>query len=170
MKPKIIESFLSKSDFNTIESLVTRDNFPWYYSSNISGVENENKNHHYFVHLLFVDGQVNSTYFKYFESILTKLKIKKLYRMKLNFYHNTQKLIIHHPHVDYIEDEVKPHKGCILSLNTCDGFTIIENKTKKGFRVKSVKNQALVFDPTVPHSSTSCTDSKARINININYE
>jgi hypothetical protein len=170
MKPKIIKSFLPKIDFNSVEKLVTKDNFPWYYSPNISGINSENKNYHYFIHLLFCNGQVNSTYFKYFESILNKLKIKKLYRMKLNFYHNTQKLIIHHPHVDYIENEVRPHKGCILSLNTCDGFTIIENKTKKGFRVKSVKNQALIFDPTVPHSSTSCTDSKARINININYE
>tara|TARA_B110000285_G_C14985041_1_gene543356 strand:- start:435 stop:947 length:513 start_codon:yes stop_codon:yes gene_type:complete len=170
MKPKIIKSFLPKSDFDNIQSLVIKDNFPWYYSPKISGVNSENKNYHYFIHLLFCNGQVNSTYFKYFESILDKLKIKKLYRMKLNFYHYTDKLVVHYPHVDYIEDEIRHHKGCIISLNTCDGFTIIENKTKKGFRVKSVKNQALLFDPTVPHSSTSCTDSKARINININYE
>ena len=131
MKPKIIKSFLSKSDFNTIERLVTKDNFPWYYSSNISGVENENKNHHYFIHLLFVDGQVNSTYFKYFESILSKLKIKKLYRMKLNFYHHTDKLIVHHPHVDYIQDEIKSHKGCILSLILVMDLLLLKIKQKK---------------------------------------
>jgi len=170
MKPKIIKSFLSKTNFKNIENLVTKDNFPWYYSPNISGINGENKNHHYFTHLVFCNGQVNSTYFEYFKSILDKLKIKKLHRIKLNFYHNTQKLIVHHPHVDYIEDKVKSHKGCIVGLNTCDGYTIIENKTKNGFRVKSIKNQALIFDPSVPHSSTSCTDSRARINININYE
>jgi hypothetical protein len=170
MKPKIIKSFLPKIDFNSVEKLVTKDNFPWYYSPNISGINSENKNYHYFIHLLFCNGQINSTYFKYFESILNKLKIKKLHRMKINFYHNTYKLIVHPPHVDYIENKIKSHKGCILSLNTCDGYTIIENKTKQGFRVKSIKNQALIFDTSIPHSSTSCTDSKARINININYE
>ena len=39
----------------------------------------------------------------------------------------------------------------------------------KIFEIDSVKNRLLMFDSSRPHSSTSATDAKARINININY-
>ena len=32
-----------------------------------------------------------------------------------------------------------------------------------------VANRIIFFDPSVPHCSTSCSDSKTRMNININY-
>ena len=38
-----------------------------------------------------------------------------------------------------------------------------------GKEVKSIANRALFFDSMKPHSSTSCSDKKARFNININY-
>jgi hypothetical protein len=56
------------------------------------------------------------------------------------------------------------HKGAILSLNTCDGGTWVENKF-----VKSEENQVIFFDPSKPHCSTSCTDNQVRVNIILNY-
>ena len=35
--------------------------------------------------------------------------------------------------------------------------------------IESVENRVLLFDPSLPHSSTTCTNAKARFNININY-
>ena len=64
-------------------------------------------------------------------------------------------------HRDY---ETK-HKGVLYSLNTCDGYTIFEDGTK----VKSVANRALLFDPSIPHCSTTCTNAWYRSNIILNY-
>ena len=35
--------------------------------------------------------------------------------------------------------------------------------------MESVKNRLLLFDSSRPHKSTSCSDKKCRMNININY-
>ena len=56
------------------------------------------------------------------------------------------------------------HKGAVFSLNTCNGGTVID-----GQKFDSVGNRILFFDPTKPHHSTSTTDVKRRLNVNINY-
>jgi len=171
MKQKVIKNFLDKEVFENIENLVTKDfhssglDFPWYFQDAISGRPKEPKNHHYFKHIIYHGGQINSDYWDYFKNIPIKLNAKKLHRMYVNFYHNTDKLVVHTPHIDHINGEIIPHKGCIISLNTCDGFTVT-----KETRVKSIKNQALFFNPSILHSSTSCTNANGRFNININYE
>ena len=55
--------------------------------------------------------------------------------------------------------------GLYFILNTCNGYTKLEDGTK----VFSVENRALFFDSYTPHCSTSCTDKLYRSNININY-
>ena len=57
------------------------------------------------------------------------------------------------------------HKGAILYINDNNGKTILEDGTE----IESKANRLLLFDASKPHNSTSCTDAKSRINININY-
>ena len=64
-----------------------------------------------------------------------------------------KKLEEHLPHTDYSFD----NKGCVLSFNTCDGFTRLENGV-----VNSVANRAVIFAAQKPHNSTSTTNAKAR--------
>ena len=45
-----------------------------------------------------------------------------------------------------------------------DGGTVID-----GEKFDSVANRILFFDPSKPHHSTSTTDVKRRLNVNINY-
>lgn len=166
MKPNTIKNFLNKQDFEKLENLIINDSsFPWFFQPNVSNIKKERKTDCYFTHLVYDNNKVNSSYFENFKNILDKLNVEKLIRIKVNYYYPTSKLNIHYPHIDYDYS----HKGCILSLNTCDGFTVIENNTSKGLRIKSIKNSALIFDPSIPHSSTSCTNRKGRFNININY-
>ena len=89
------------------------------------------------------------------------MKIDKLLRVKANMYPSTDKIFEHAPHVDYDYSV----KGAILSLNTCDGFTRLEDGTK----VDSVANRMLFFDSSRPHNSSTTTNVQTRINININY-
>ena len=78
----------------------------------------------------------------------------------MNLYTRTENLIHHSDH----RDMDISHKGGLFSLNTCDGFTVIEGK-----EIESVANRMIYFDPSVLHHSTNCTNASARMNININY-
>ena len=82
-------------------------------------------------------------------------------RIKINFYPNTSELHEHDMHRDYAHT----HKGALLSLNTCDGYT----KLKDGTKIDSVANRMLVLDSSELHCSTTCTDQPVRLNINFNY-
>ena len=82
-------------------------------------------------------------------------------RAKVNLYLKTTKIIEHAKHVDY----PIPHKGAIIYLNTCDGYTRLHDGTK----IESVENRLLLFDSSKLHNSTSTTNSLGRYNININY-
>jgi len=57
-----------------------------------------------------------------------------------------------------------PHRGAIFYLNTNNGLTVVNNQ-----EVESIENRLLLFDPTVPHHSTTCTDDKCRVNVNFNF-
>ena len=76
-------------------------------------------------------------------------------------YPNTETLKEHGIHIDYSF----PHKAGILSINTCDGYTKLEDGTK----IDSVANRMLLFDASNPHNSSTTTNQPVRVNININY-
>ena len=98
------------------------------------------------------------------QNLLIQINYSFLIRAKANCYPRSDRKITHPKHLDY-RDYKSPTKGLILSLNTCNGATILEN----GKEVKSVANRALFFNPSKPHASTNCTDQHARFNINVNY-
>ena len=64
---------------------------------------------------------------------------------------------------DHIDYEFT-HKGAILYLNTCDGYTYCD-----GHKVKSVANRILLHDPSKLHHSTATTDQPRRVICNVNY-
>ena len=154
-----INNFLSKKDFTTIKNTIESENFPWYYNHKITD-KTDDVEQGYFTHL-FYDQHIPSHYFKCLKPLIDKLKVKSIIRIKANLYHKTEKLIFHKPHLDY---DFK-HKGAILYLNTCNGYTVLNGGTK----IKSVENTLLLFDSSKTHNSTNCTDKKIRLNININY-
>ena len=97
----------------------------------------ENKFNWYATHTIYDDHKPESSYYEQIEKIfLNRINehhyIKALIRIKINLYPKTEKLHYHNPHKDY----PFKHKGCILSLNDCDGFTIIGKK-----KIPSIANQ-----------------------------
>ena len=88
-------------------------------------------------------------------------ELKSLIRIKVNFYPVTSTLTEHAVHTD---DDFT-HKGAVLSLTTCDGYTKLEDGTK----IDSVENRLVIFDAGKPHNSTSTTTPIGRYNINFNY-
>ena len=113
------------------------------------------------IHIFYDNNLPCSKHFEKLLELLDALEVNALIRAKANLYPNTQKLIEHEVHNDYEFS----HRGAILYLNTCDGYTKLEDGTK----VDSIANRVLIFDASTKHCSTTTTNAKARFNINLNY-
>jgi hypothetical protein len=160
----IIDNFLSPNEFEYIKNIILDFDdcqFPWYYQPTVSHIDSDDG--HYFTHSFFsLDRNQKSNYFQILYPILNKIKINQLIRAKANlFLKESDNLIIHDSHIDYPYE----HSGCIFYLNTNDGYTILSDGTK----IESIENRILFFNPYLHHSSTTCTNSKFRSNINFNY-
>jgi hypothetical protein len=172
MKPYIVDNFLSKEDFKKIVDIVSGPDINWHYSYSVADGSKE-EDDMYFIHMLYMglaempkDGVMppppkNSDYYHFFEPLFAKLpNFKLLMRAKVNLYGRTPEIVHHPDHVDMKQE----HMGALFSLNTCNGGTVIGDE-----KFDSVTNRILFFDPTQPHHSTSTTDVKRRLNVNINY-
>jgi hypothetical protein len=158
----IIDNFLEKTEFNVIESMLTGADFPWYFQNAVADLTHTHLSDFYFSHMFYrLDNNIPSQLFHIIEPVLKKIKVNKLIRIKGNLYPNVGKLIENQPHTDFPFE----HKGAIFYINTNDGYTILND----GIKVESIANRILFFDASTPHQSTTCTDNKARININFNY-
>ena len=156
---KIIDNFLDTNYFNNIKELVFGDNFSWYYNPQVNQDQSKKSLNFYMTHLVFAKTP-NSEHFDFFKPLFDKIGVEQLIRVKINLYPRSETLLVNAPHVDF---DYK-HKGFILYLNTCDGYTVLKDR-----KVESIENRALFFDSSVPHSSTTCTNATARFNMNINY-
>ena len=179
---KVIDNFLPSDVFDKIHELLL---FPtliknkpvptWTYSPNVMGVkaikekEQEKKwgifastdqKLFYMVHIAY-DRTIASHFYDEIMPYCKSLDIKALIRIKINMFPNTEILKEHGMHIDY----KFPHKGALFSVNTCDGYTKLEDGTK----IDSVANRMLLFEAGKPHSSTTCTNQPVRVTINFNY-
>ena len=170
---EIIDNFLPKDEFDKLEKTVMGYHFPWYYQDEIAyGSENKKSWEFYHSHLLYRDDV--PTYPNSLELVWPAIKqlgirrdkfqLRTLVRIKINCYPNQNEFIEHNWHEDF-EPGTLPYKACLLSLNTCDGYT----KFKTGEKIESVRNRAILFDPCISHHSTNTTNQTRRVNININY-
>ena len=160
---EIVDNFLPKDEFNNLNNAVKKD-MPWFYLDSVATPEDDggiNNSYYYFFHLLYSDSMPCSPSFDIVVPLLNALKMKAIMRVKANLYPSTKKIIQHSSHVDF----PYKHKGALFSINTCDGCTVLDD----GTRVDSVANRLLLFDSSKEHSSTTCTNDKVRMNININY-
>ena len=154
----IIDNFLDKEQFEGLSKIIMGTHFPWFFKADIN---KNDKKHTYLTHLMYDKYVANSQYFNDFINLILLLKPKALLRIKVTCYLRTLKILKHAAHVDY----KFPHKGAIFYINTNNGKTILDD----GKEITSVANRMLFFDPSKMHSSTSCSDQKARVSINFNY-
>jgi hypothetical protein len=170
---EIVDNFLPQDEFDVIEKVIMGKNFAWYHQDEVAyEYEAKEDSTFYSSHLIYVDDKpVHPSSLELVWPILKRLgswnnnyKLRTLVRIKINSYPNQNKFIEHNWHEDF-EPGNLPYKACLLSLNTCDGYT----KFKDGTKIESVANKAILFDPCISHHSTNTTNQTRRINININY-
>jgi len=157
---KIKNNFFKKDQYDKIKKLVFDPDFAWYVQHGVSNIKNDD---FFFTHTLFrEDLGINSGYYSdIVEPFIKKLKLKKVFRVKLNLYTKTDKKVVHGYHVDRHDK----HGVVLFFLNENNGQTIFRNR-----KVKSEDNTAVIFDGSLEHTSTTCTDKHYRITLNINYE
>ena len=161
LKYKIIDNFLDKEDFITLKNSIINEEFSWYFQDLINANHGKNDSTCYFTHLIYEHTPNSPIYSIVFDLFFNKLKMKSLLRIKCNCFPSTEKVRINKKHCDY----TFKNNGAVFSLNTCDGFTSLEDGTK----IDSIENRLLLFDANKPHASSTCTNAKARFNINFNY-
>ena len=148
----IIDNFLDKAE------IMTGNNFPWFYNRHISTTKDK-KHFYYFTHRFFKD-EVGSTFFYLWKNFLKKLKYKALIRVKAGLYPSQPKARPHNFHADY---DFK-HKGCIFYINNNNGPTVIGKNS-----ILPKENRVVLFDPSISHRSSSCSDQQIRITVTFNY-
>ena len=158
----VIDNFLETEKFQAIQTTMTEPNFSWFFQPYIAN-HNETKGYPgvFLAHMFYNNCLPNSPYFEMIYSLLNKIDIKALIRVKANLYPSLEKIYTHEMHVDHNF----PHKGAIFHLNTNNGHTILSDGTK----LESVENRIVFFDSSISHASTTCNDQPFRMNININY-
>ena len=170
---KLYKNFLPKKLFTDIvdihQGVKNTFSFPWFYSGTV-GYKNEKKltkidklNNFYFSSLIYENGKALSPHFNLLKNILNYIPdFKQLIRIKSNLYTNLNRVYEHTPHIDKNE----PHKTLILYLNTCNGFTRLQDNTI----IKSIANNAVILDGNIYHNSSTASDKAIRLTINVNYK
>jgi hypothetical protein len=158
---QILDNFLSQEEFLNIKNFMLNPNFPWNLTQVVS---NEKENlptpaSYYFTHE-FWSGFHTEPEAQVFAPILNQIECRAVMRIKANLYPSTETIVHHMDHIDY----EFPHKGAIFYLNTNNGLTVVNNE-----EIESIENRLLLFDPTVPHHSTTCSNDKCRVNVNFNF-
>ena len=162
---KTVQNFLPKLLLKEIVNLITSDSFPWYVHSFVTfELKKEKEKDIYFTHILYNEDQINSSSDELIGAqFIKKIKFKKLMRAKVNLDHTSKKIIEHQWHTD----KSQSHKVALLYLNTNNGCTLFKKPKKK---IKSEANKCIIFNGLEEHKSTTCTDKKFRLTLNINYE
>ena len=166
MEYEVIDNFLEPENFKILTDDILCTNsgfsvFPWYVQEGVTVTDGRNTDHWNLIHSFYQNYEIQSGFFKHLLVVIDKLQIKSLIRIKANLYPKTNKIIEHDFHADFDFS----HKSGLYSLNTNNGFTIMED----GERIESVANRMLLFDASKPHNSTTCTDEIFRANIVLNY-
>ena len=172
----VLDNFLSIEDFKTLKDIFLHNQTHWFLTNGIAHKKEVNAkqymdplNNWMLTHTLYSNMQPTSSGFqRVADLIMPEIMNHKgqdfqaLTRIKANLYPRTEELQIHPFHVDSTSAK---WQGCLLCLNTCDGYTGFDDGTE----VDSVENRAIFFDSTERHHSTNCTNAPYRMNININY-
>ena len=158
---EIIDNFLSDFDFRIIENQFLGPKIMWQFNPTTEYEFHSEKQPFQFVHGLYNNFSPQSEYFHYIKPFTKKLNVNAFFRVKVNLTTRLERIIEGDFHVDQFFD----HKVAIFYLNTCDGYTLFEN----GEKVNSVENRIVLFNGSLKHKGTNCTDKQRRVVINFNY-
>ena len=195
MKYNITDNYLDEKYISHLENRILRSgpDFQWLFQEQVAHGEDGADDAFYFVHEVYNHYFPQSAMHNELEHLYNLLNVNALIRCRIIMYVNQGRQIIHAPHVDF----GYKHKAALLYMNDCNGYTLMANSDwdaandhtfadDKGQKVDvleymkdkiftneekvmSKRNRLLIHDGSRPHCSTTCTDSKKRYLIAVNY-
>lgn len=159
---KIIDDFLHSNDAEKLRDVIEGFGFPWNFADKIAGNEDESRSKDtYLMHSIYESHEPQSKLWGMMAPFLDFLDPKALIRAKVNMYMPTEEVYHHNYHVD----QPFKHYGALYYINDNDGVTTMHDGTE----VESVANRLVLFDSSLEHSSSSCTNANRRLTMNFNY-
>tara|TARA_B100000085_G_scaffold44313_1_gene37430 strand:+ start:5171 stop:5668 length:498 start_codon:yes stop_codon:yes gene_type:complete len=160
---KVIDNYLPEQYMDELISIICSDEFQaWSFCPRVaSGDEKISNNNYYFIHKIYQDYSPMSFLWGKLEPFVKELAPDAVIRARVLMYSNVGEFIEHEPHTDFPYS----HTAALLYLNTNNGYTGFLDGTK----VESKRNRLLLFDGSVPHHSTTCTDEQSRYVLSMNY-
>ena len=167
----ILENLLPQSYADEIEETISSPTFPWFFNGQTNGVENTFLTDYHFTHDAILNGRNNSSYVDFLKPVVwffekeTKIKVKKIYRIKINLTTNAKlsesekELGIHYD----VKDE--NYISLLYYISDSDGDTLIKTENDNIF-ITPEKNKAVWFKSNTLHRTGRPEVNKRRLVIN----
>ena len=175
---QVIDDALDADYFKHLhDEILHTGKFSWTFQEQVATNEDDpDDEQFYFVKSLYHNLKVDDNFYYNLQPLFEALEVKAIIRCRIIMYMNQGKLIKHRPHTDYDS----PHNAALLYMNTNNGYTgmvnddwvrgdISDSIFSEGNKVESVANRLLLHDGSIPHYSTTCTDTRKRIVLAVNY-
>jgi hypothetical protein len=158
----IIQNVLDEEFFKKLQDKLFSTHFNWYFNQHMTRSDN-NKDDYFFSHLFYYDFLPRSDFYsEYIIPIMSKLRLNALIEVKANLM--TKRNYVYES--NFHTDRDYQCRTAILYLNTCNGYTVIDEDEQ--LKIKCEENKVVMFDSKLRHKAVSQTDSERRIVININ--
>tara|TARA_R110000803_G_C11856419_1_gene306580 strand:- start:110 stop:649 length:540 start_codon:yes stop_codon:yes gene_type:complete len=168
---EIFEDIISLEEQNKLEELLLSDNFPWFYTPDITFGEESIQKRPALAHMFIIKGELNSSYMYAIEPIIKGIQVALNYNQVsilritsfLQFPLNLKSKKLDSPHTD---TGVK-HKALIYYVTDNEAHTVIFNKGSS-IRIKPKKGRLAVFNGSLLHTAEQPTKNvRCIINFNI---
>ena len=163
---EVIDNFLPTDLFLDISDFFFSSNFPWYWNEFKTIKEmkyddqlNELDDFQYIHGFYNYNKRVSNINIAAFSDALN---MKHIVKAKANSTIRMNSIIRYGFHTDVT---LRDCKTAIFYMNSNDGFTEFKN----GDIIESIANRMVIFDSSLEHTGTSCTNKKRRIVLNFNY-
>ena len=180
----IIDKVLSDSYAKEIKDAFMSDIFPWYFNDHVIKTAQTTVDPFQFTHTIFFDNEVKSDIYSlvrpmiYFIEFHTRLKIKRIVRIKANLItRNNSVLDVYRTiHQDITatdeNNNAKNFKSFLYYVDDSDGDTLMfaDDKKTEVLRVTPQANKAVYFDSNIWHTSTFPKIKQRRLVINFIFE
>ena len=164
----IYDNYLPKTYFKKLQKWFLSSEPNWKYNQH-KVKPSESTNSFQFVHTLYRVAQPQKrkraihTDLGVIRPLLDRLEPSILLKVKANITPRTAEPDKTDFHTDY--PPILNHSTGIIYFNTNNGYTEFED----GKIVESVANRAVFFQGSERHRGVSCTDSKVRVVLNVNF-
>jgi hypothetical protein len=169
---------LSFQQADYIESIVSSNNFPWFYLANTHDSEKSDYLSYGFQHTAINAGTENSQFCEIGKLITfavanaAGINLSSIYHLRFNLLTKQTESIPPHFHTDipksfFIEhSNLGKHYSALYYINDSDGCTVFEDSNMK---INPVKNTGLVFDGSLSHSASYPMVNSSRFVLNMNF-